>query len=399
MKQATKTDVTTQPNTRSAAVLTGKPEAGSEASSSEVRAASTVNLQQINQDGLISGAVGDPSAFVYGSQIHFLYRDISGLIWDSFYDPISNEGNLQQIAGPGGLNAAPAAAEGPSSYIYFDQTHIIYRAANGAIWDCYYVTHQSDWLLQQINLGGVSKGPAAVGNPSSFVYGLQTHVLYRAVDGTIWDSWYPGTGSQWSLQQINLSGATSAPAAAGDPSPLVYVDQTHIIYRDTGGTIWDSYYITDQLSWGLQQINLGGLTGGPAAAGDPSPFVYGIQIHVVYRAVDGTIWDSWYPGTGSQWLLQQITPLGILPNGLTGDFILAASDPLAFAYSDQTLHIVYRDSYGTLWNGYYDSASGQWVGQQLNVGGAAVGEPAAFLDSQAHVVYRDAYGYIWECTF
>jgi len=137
MKQATKTDVTTQPNTRSAAVLTGKPEAGSEASSSEVRAASTVNLQQINQDGLISGAVGDPSAFVYGSQIHFLYRDISGLIWDSFYDPISNEGNLQQIAGPGGLNAAPAAAEGPSSYIYFDQTHIIYRAANGAIWDCF----------------------------------------------------------------------------------------------------------------------------------------------------------------------------------------------------------------------------------------------------------------------
>ena len=48
------------------------------------------------------------------------------------------------------------------------------------------------WNLQQINLGGLTAGPAAVGKPASFIYNNQSHVLYRDGAGKIWDSWYDG---------------------------------------------------------------------------------------------------------------------------------------------------------------------------------------------------------------
>src|SRR6266705_1581457 len=88
-----------------------------------------------------------------------------------------------------------------------------------------------------------------------FIYTDQSHVLYRDTAGKIWDSWYDG--QHWNLQQINLSGMTPGPAAVGDPSSfIIYTDQSHVLYRDTAGKIWDSWY--DGQHWNLQQVNLSG---------------------------------------------------------------------------------------------------------------------------------------------
>ena len=46
--------------------------------------------------------------------------------------------------------------------------------------------------LQQLNLGGMTPGPAAVGDPSSFLCANQSHVLYGDAGGTIWDCWRQG---------------------------------------------------------------------------------------------------------------------------------------------------------------------------------------------------------------
>jgi len=150
----------------------------------------------------------------------------------------------------------------------------------------------SHWHLQQINLNGLTAGPAAVSNPASFIYNNQSHVLYRDGAGKVWDSWYDG--AKWNLQQINLGGLTAGPAAVSDPTSFIYSNQSHVLYRDGSGNIWDSWY--DGGNWNLQQINLGGATSGPAAVGDPASFIYNNQSHVLYRDGSDKVWDSWYGG-------------------------------------------------------------------------------------------------------
>jgi hypothetical protein len=147
--------------------------------------------------------------------------------------------------------------------------------------------------LQQT--GGLTEGPAADGDPDAIIYNNQFHVLYRDGNGTIWDSWYTGPGGQWTIQQINLDGLTSGPATVGDPTAFIYNNQSHVPYLDASGNVWDSWY--DGTSWNLQQINLGGVTSGPAAVGDAASVIYNNQSHVLYRDGAGKVWDSWYDGS------------------------------------------------------------------------------------------------------
>ena len=271
---------------------------------------------------------------------------------------------LQQL-NLGGMTSGPAAVGDPSSFIYANQSHVLYRDATdpgrkasstasptrniaGKIWDCWY--DGQHWNLQQINLGGVTSGPAAVGDPSSFLYAgeSQSHVLYRDAAGKIWDSWYDG--QHWNLQQINLSGMTPGPAAVGDPCSFIFANQSqsHILYRDAAGKIWDSWY--DGQHWNLQQINLGGETSGPATVGDPSSFVsafvyYANQSHILYRDAAGKVWDSWYDSP--HWNLQQINLGGMTPGPA------AVGDPSSFIYADESQsHVLYRDATGKIWDSW-----------------------------------------------
>jgi hypothetical protein len=195
--------------------------------------------------------------------------------------------HLQQI-NLGALTKGPAAVSDPTAYVYNDQSHVLYRDGSGKIWDSWFDSHH--WNLQQINLGALTKGPAAVSDPTAYVYNDQSHVLYRDGSGKIWDSWFDS--HHWNLQQINNDGLTAGPAAVSDPTAYVYNGQSHVLYRDGSEFVWDSWY--DGSNWYLQQINLGGVANGPAAVGDPASFVYNDQSHVLYRDGSGKIWDSWF---------------------------------------------------------------------------------------------------------
>src|SRR5208282_3896435 len=93
-----------------------------------------------------------------------------------------------------------------------------------------------------INGGGVTKGPAAAGDPYVSVFGNQQHFAYRDGNGTIWDAYYDDGSNRFSLQQINAGGLTKGPAAAGNPFVSVFGNQQHFAYRDGNGTIQDAYY-------------------------------------------------------------------------------------------------------------------------------------------------------------
>ncbi len=351
------------------------------------------HLQQINLNGLTGGpaTVGDPASFIYNNQSHVLYRDGAGKVWDSWYDGAAGHWNLQQI-NLGGMTAGPAAVSDPAAFIYNNQSHVLYRDGAGKVWDSWYDGATGHWNLQQINLNGLTGGPAAAGDPASFIYNNQSHVLYRDGAGKVWDSWYDG--AHWHLQQINLSGLTGGPASVGDPAAFIYSNQSHVLYRDGAGKVWDSWY-DGAGHWHLQQINLSGLTGGPATVGDPASFIYNNQSHVLYRDGAGKVWDSWYDG--AHWNLQQINLSGLTSGPA------AVSDPAAFIYSNQS-HVLYRDASGKVWDSWYDGA-GHWNLQQINLGGitsgpAAVGDPGSFIyNNQSHVLYRDGYGKVWDSWY
>jgi hypothetical protein len=163
-----------------------------------------------------------------------------------------------------------------------------------ALWEQFGGQPVTHWKLQQINRGGLTNGPTAVGNPSSFIFGPQAHVLYRDAAGNIWDSYYQGGNPPWNLQQIDPGGVAAGRGAAGDPSSFIFGNQSHVLWRDAAGHIWDYYYDGGNPPWKLQQINLAGETSGPEAAGSPSAFIFSNQSHVLYRDAGGSIWDSYY---------------------------------------------------------------------------------------------------------
>ncbi len=358
------------------------------------------NIQQVNDSGLTSGptAAAGPGISVYGEQQHFAYLDNSGAIRDAWYDLGSNAWNIQQLTA-GGLTDGPAAAGDPFVSVYGQQQHIGYRDANGTIWDAWYDGGSNSWNLQTINSGGRTNGnPAAVG-PDISVYGEQQHFGYSDFNETIWDSWYDSGDGSWKLQQINESGLTGGPATIGIPVISVYGEQQHFVYRDGGGTLWDSWYDSGGKSWNLQQINDGGLTSAPPAVGDPSVFVYGQQQHFVYHANDDSVWDCWYDSGTNTWKQQQITVGGLTTAPAT------AGDPFGCAFGQQE-HVTYRDATGNIWDCWYDSGTNAWKQQQITAGGGLTIAPTAFSDpfvcvfgQQQHFAYRDADGTIWDCWF
>ena len=298
--------------------------------------------------------------------------------------------NLQQI-NAGGLTKGPAAVADPFACIVGSQQHVAYRDSAGSIWDSWFDGH---WNLQQINAGGgLTKGPAAVGGP--FVWTVpastrQQHFTYRDKEGTIWDAWYDG---HWNLQQINAGGVTKGLPAAGDPFASMFGSQQHVSYRDQKGTIWDSWY---DGHWNLQHINAGGVTKGPVAAGGPYIWTAGSQQHFTYRDREGTIWDAWYDG---HWNLQQINAAGGLTSGPS-----TVGEPCAASFGSQQ-HVFYRGSEGTIWDAWYGGHG--WSLQHLNNAGGVTNAPGAagdpfvslFGKQQMHVGYRDEVGAIWDSWY
>jgi hypothetical protein len=274
-------------------------------------------LQKINTGGCTTGpaATSDPFGCVYlDGQEHVGYF-AGGDFWDSWYDPNKNSWNLQKINN-GGCTKGPAALtisndRGPFIWTVFQQQHFTYPDAEGAIWDAFYDYGNNSWHLQKINMGGCTTGPKTVGFPFVSVYwNGQQHVLYRDAEGNIWDSWYDNGANAWKLQKINAGGCTTGPAAVSDPSASVFgtvmffgsttilPGQQHITYRDASSNIWDSWYDgpPGPETWKLQKINAGGCTTGPAALKTPFIWTWGQQQHFTYPNGGGEIWDSWYDG-------------------------------------------------------------------------------------------------------
>ena len=101
---------------------------------------------------------------------------------------------------------------------------------------------------------------------------------------------------------------TGAPAAASDPAGYTYsvLGTQHVVYRGVDGHIHELWYGP---SSGRRHNDLSAATGAPAAAGDPAGYNYSVDgtEHVVYRGVDGHIHELWFrPSSG--WHHNDLSP-------------------------------------------------------------------------------------------
>jgi hypothetical protein len=344
----------------------------------------------------------------------------TGQIWDAFYCPGCGGSQWQLQPINCGTNSAclnkfsNAATDGPAAvsrpfidtYAEADQQHFAYLAANGEIWDAYYCPGCSgkNWVLQEINIGGVTSGPPAESPPFVNVYTGhdQQHFTYLGPGGAIWDAYYcPGcVPAHWVLQVINCGpnstclgkypdAATDGPPAVSGPFVDTYAEanQQHFAYLAAGGEIWDAYYCPgcSGKTWRLQQINMGGSTSGPPAASAPFLNVFSghNQQHFVYLGTavgaagpSGQIWDAYYcPScTPNPWVLQTINcgpnsscPIK-LPNAAT-DGPPAIAGPFVDTYAEANQqHFAYLAASGDIWDAYYcpDCSAPNWRLQQLS---------------------------------
>jgi uncharacterized protein YdeI (BOF family) len=176
------------------------------------------------------------------NQMHYCYRDGPGNIWDSQWTG-STWVSTQVTGAKGMITTAPLAVGDPAVILYADQMHYVYRDGSGTIWDA--IQNGDSWGAVQVAgpNGNTAGTPAAVGDPALFVYSgsgyNQMHYCYRDASGNIWDAQW--TGYKWFGQ--NVTSLSGAPAAASDPAAFVYggtgFSQLHYSYRDANGQIQD----------------------------------------------------------------------------------------------------------------------------------------------------------------
>lgn len=294
-------------------------------------------------------------------------------------------------AGSGSLCGAREVVGKPSLFSdYFAEWRTfpaILRDARGTLW-C---------GRNPLNAGGATAGPAAAGAPAitstrrNRRFGPQCHFTYRDLAGGVQDLWFDRfrEKDRWHVDQLNGGGATHAPLAAGDPSGVEFDGTFHVAYRDPDGGIQDVWYDGD---WQTRRLNLGGATLGPRAAGEPVQLVLPGERHVVYRDLAGTLQDLRFDGA---WRAEPAAPAGASP---------AVGDPAA-ARVGRVVHLAYRDAAGGLQDLWFDGA---WRRQRLNGGdpGRTAAPPAAgdpclrVVDGASlHTTYRDADGGLQDVWF
>jgi hypothetical protein len=249
----------------------------------------------------------------------------------------------------------------------------------------------------RLNNGGATQGPPAAGDPAATAVrrternGPQGHFTYRDRAGSLQDLWFDRhrEKDRWHVDQLNNGGRTLAPAAAGDPSGGVFQGAFHVLYRDLAGGIRDLWCDRE---WHEQLLNQGGATSAPMAAGDPVQLVHQGRHHVLYRDCRGAIQELWFEGV---WHTRQLNCGGATQAPPAVGGLAAAGEAGAY-------HISYRDGRGGIQDLWFDDA---WHRQLLNAGGStdaplAQGDPCArVVGSTRHVTYRDLAGNLQDLWF
>jgi hypothetical protein len=148
------------------------------------------------------------------------------------------------------------------------------------------------------DLTAATNAQPAAGNPNGYAFTANgvsgMHVVYRGVDDDIHELYWQN--GDWNVN--DLTAATNAPAAAGDPNGYVFtangVSGMHVVYRGADNDIHELYWLNGD--WNVNDLTAA--TNAPAAAGDPNGYMFtanGVSgMHVVYPSANGHINKFWW---------------------------------------------------------------------------------------------------------
>jgi uncharacterized protein YjhX (UPF0386 family) len=280
-------------------------------------------------------AAGDPSAYMFDAQCtqHVVFRAADDSVNELWWERSDgwHLADLTKVA-----HAAPAAGD-PAGYLFEAQAtqHVVYTGTGRHVYELWW-ERNSGWNVS--DLTAATGAPAAAGNPHGYVFDAQgtQHVVYRGDDGHIVELWWQATDG-WHL--TDLTTVTGAAAAAGDPTGYMFDAQgtQHVLYRSVDGHVVELWW---QAADGWHLTDLTAATGAPAAAGEPAAYMFNAQVtqHVVHRTADGHVVELWWQATDG-WHLHDLTATTGAPP--------AATDPTGYLLDAQaTQHIVYGGADG-----------------------------------------------------
>jgi kumamolisin len=341
-------------------------------------------------------AAAPPTACVVpGLGVHDIaYCDTSGDLHDLWRDAQGGTGtaNATEIA-VNVVNGAPKATGTP--FFYVDTTRnteiLLYRDKDhgGVVRSLYWSTGD----VGADNLSGIAGAPNATGDPVGYyVPGTDTHhVIYRDSNGDLHELNAVGvTPIQYGG---NLTGAISAPKAAGDPTAYANAAGSNVVvYRSKDNGEILSVYWSEGPS-GPDRLSV--VAGTPPAAGDPFAYytAYNKTVQIVYVAQDKHIYELYAADTDT------ITGWDITPPDAPD-----ATGNLAAYYSagTNTKHVFYRSDDQQLHEIWWVPGGGTpaHVNLSLRFGAPpAADRPAAFTvegPNTQHVAYRGTNNHIYE---
>jgi hypothetical protein len=243
------------------------------------------------------------------------------------------------------------------------------------------------------DLSRATGAPAAAGNPSGYVWEFdQTqHIVYRGGDTHIHELWNRA-GKPWG--HVDLNNLTGAPSVASDPTGYSWEkDETqHIVYRGNDNHIHELWF-RKGADWA--HADLSRQTDAVAAVGKPVGYVWESDQsqHVIYLGADNHVHELWNkPGTG--WNHSDLSRATDAP--------AAADAPIGYAWeSDSTQHVIYRGADNhihELWNRVGSGWRHSDLSRATNAPSAA-GTPTGYAwegDGTQHVMYRGTDGHIHE---
>lgn len=209
---------------------------------------------------------------------------------------------------------------------------VVFRTADDEIESTYWT---GEGAAGHDRLSRSCRGPRAVGDPSGYLNGAMTHVVYRSEGGHLELLWWTDDA----VTHTRISGYCDEPTAAGDPFGYVGAGgQNVVLYRGVDGHVHSLYWSDGPTG----HDNLSGVSGGPEAAGEP----VGIHLphlnahNVLYRGVDGSLRLIWWVGAEPAQSVDLCAAAGAPAAVSDGD--------LWFCPSDGTLHVAYVGKGGSL---------------------------------------------------
>jgi hypothetical protein len=241
--------------------------------------------------------------------------------------------------------------------------------------------------VSHLDLTMASGAPQAAGDPFGFVFAAQgvQNIVFRATDGHAHELWRTAGG----IGHSDLTLLAHAPAVVGDPRAYVYdhAGMQNAIYRGTDGHLHGLYWSTGAVG----HDDLTALSHAPGPAGNPFGYITPIPSiqDVVYRGTDGHL-HGLYWSTGAVGH-DDLTALSHAPG--------PAGDPFAYITPNPNIQdVVYRGTDGHLHGLYWSTGA---VGHDdltaLSGAPAPAGDPTAYVDTKIgyqNVVYRGIDGHL-----